>query len=129
MASDFEASIHERARMLMEEEKRDHPELTWWYLSYAHKAKGFMGGAIIEAHGFVGACHNARLIFITPAPDVETQGVPIPPREVPEPQYRNRLLTRDELESFWGAMKSIREYEEEQKNAERRSRAEGSTEE
>lgn len=117
MPTDFEAkfgmTIQERARLVMEDECKRNPEPLWWYLSYAHETKGFMGGTIVQAHGFVGACDYARRHGITPAPDVETQGVPIPPREVPEEKYRNRLLTRDELESFWGAMKSFRGYDEE----------------
>ncbi len=108
-------TIQERSAQLMEEEERNHPEKTWWYLSYAGPGS-WRGGAIIEAHGFIGACDYARTHYIQPWPDVETQGIPIPPHEVPPEEYRNRLLTRAEIESFWGAMKTFREYEED-KNA------------
>jgi hypothetical protein len=106
----FGMTIHQRARELMEKERREHPEKTWWYLSYAHETKGFMGGAIVEGYGFVWACNNARIMGITPGPDVETRGIQIPPDEVPKEMYRNRLLTKDELNSFW-KMASLAELE------------------
>jgi hypothetical protein len=124
----FGMTIHERARLLMEQEKQEHPKKQWWYLSYAGP-DGWKGGAIVEAHGFIGACDYAREHFIKPWPDVETRGMPIPPREIPPEEFRNRLLTRAQLESFWGAMKTFREYEEEQKkNAQRDSGTESGTE-
>ena len=114
----FGMTLHQRARLLMEQEREEHPEQRWWYLSFAHETKGFMGGTVVEGHGFVWACNNARIMGITPGPDVQTQGMPIPPEQVPEEQHRNRLMTRAELEAVWGPMKSARELEEEQKNAE-----------
>jgi hypothetical protein len=115
MAVDFQAkfgmTIHQRARELMEEERKANPVEAWWYLSYAHKTEGFKGGVIIQGYGFVWACHNARLLYITPR-DVETRGMgPIPTEEMPGPEYRNRLLTKDELSSFW-KMATMGEWEE-----------------
>lgn len=114
----FGMSIHERAAKLMAEEIEQNPEPGWWYLSYAGP-EGWRGGTIVQAHGFVGACDYARRHGITPGPDTETQGHPVPPEQEPPEPFRNRLLTRPELQSFWGPMMSVREYEEEQKNAQR----------
>ena len=114
----FGMSIHERAAKLMAEEIEQNPEPGWWYLSYASYPEGFRGGTIVLAHGFVGACDYARKHGITPVPDVQTQGHAVPPEREPPEQFRNRLLTKAELESFWGPMMSVKEYEEEQKNAE-----------
>lgn len=110
----FGMSIHERAAKLMAEEIKQNPVPGWWYLSYAHESEGFKGGAIVSAHGFVGACDYARQHGITPGPDVQTQGHEIPSGLEPHEHHRNRLLTQEELEGFWGPMKTRAELEAEE---------------
>lgn len=107
----FGMTIHEKAEIMMAKEREECPTPRWWYLSYAHKEQGFRGGAIILAHGFIGACDYARRNRITPGPDVETRGTWIPYGMEPGETFCNRLLTREELESFWGAMATMEEWE------------------
>jgi hypothetical protein len=102
----------------MEEERLANPEPSWWYLSYASKEDGaWQGGAVVLGYGFTWAVHEAHLRKITPSGHVEVAGHRIPPEKVPEEKYRNRLLTKAELESFFGRMMTINEYAEEHKNA------------
>lgn len=87
--------IEKRLRELLAEESGQ--PLQWWYLSYADEE--FRGGIIVEAPGFASAVMTARLLGISPGGSV--RGLPIPPDEIPLESYRNRLLTKAELEEFW----------------------------
>jgi hypothetical protein len=98
----------ERARQLMEEERRTAP-LGWWYLSYAGE-QDFNGGVLVMAHGFAGAAFESARRGLSPGGQV--RGLPVPNDHMPPAKYRNRLLTLVELREFWD-MASIGELEKE----------------
>jgi hypothetical protein len=85
-------------------------EKFWWYLAFetdrdVAKKGGpvvFMGAAILEAPTLFEAIREAYKRRITPQ-DSETRNQPvrIPEGKLPGPQYRNRLLTKDEVEQIW----------------------------
>lgn len=98
----FDARLKE---ILLEE--ADQPR-RWWYLSFAGE-KSFLGGAIVNAHGFIGAVMEARNRNINPGGEV--QGHWIPDDKLPLPRYRNRLLTLAELGEFW-EMHKLSEFDD-----------------
>jgi hypothetical protein len=89
-----------RIRKLVKEEQ-DQPE-RMWYLSFADE-RGFLGGIIIKAHGFTEAMIKSHAMKINPGGEV--QGCVIPEEHIPPKEYHNRLLTKEQFESFWGKMR------------------------
>jgi hypothetical protein len=79
-----------------------------WYLSFASE-EDFLGGAIVYARGPVTArtALTARRIN----PGGQCMIIPIPPEYVPAESYFNRLLTLDELKTFWPDMTKLGELE------------------
>jgi hypothetical protein len=105
--------LFERMAQMVNDEIRTKPA-RWMYLSYAGEL-GFNGGIIIEAHGMASAVARARALNISPGGQV--LGFDIPEATVlPPPEFRNRLLTKAELESFWDDMKTLGELEAEENN-------------
>ena len=72
----------------------------WWWLSFAdpERPEGtqFLGVAIVQAPGIVSAAAVAHRLNINPGGEVA--GIPIPAEQVPADQYRNRLLTKQEIQ-------------------------------
>lgn len=68
----------------------------WWYLSFA--AEKFLGACIIEAEDFVDAVRRSHRMNINPGGSV--RGNPIPEDAVYDPSYRNRLLTKEDLQAM-----------------------------
>lgn len=74
--------------------------LRWYYLSFADDVQ-FRGGVIIEAYGPATAISKAWELGINPGGEVLF--TEIPPSHCPPPEAsRNRLLTRKQLEEFFG---------------------------
>jgi hypothetical protein len=73
----------------------------WFYLSFASPGH-WNGGVIVLAHGFVTAILEAIRLHINPGGEIT--GHPVPSHHVPPLKYRNRLLTKEELEECWGPM-------------------------
>jgi hypothetical protein len=75
--------------------------LEWWWLSFGGQT-GWLGGAIIHAGGLVEAASTAARLGCNPGGEV--LGVPIPEHMVPDAEWRERLLSLDEVESInWEA--------------------------
>jgi hypothetical protein len=100
----------ERLRLLVAQERSEHIQAEWWYLSFAEPGK-FKGGVIVLAHGLTTAVLEATRLRISPHGEV--RGIPIPSEYVPEPKWRNRLLTLDQLTEIWGEMAPLSELEKE----------------
>jgi hypothetical protein len=84
----------------------------WWYLSFAEPGK-WNGGCVVMGHGFVTALLEAKRIGINTHGEVA--GHPVPTDKIPPPHFRNRLLTKEEFESFWGPMVKQSELDGEEK--------------
>jgi hypothetical protein len=78
---------------------------SWWWLSFADstlpKGSQFLGVAIVEASGMTSAVLEAHRRGINHGGAVKC--IQIPPEHVPSPEYRNRLLTREEAEAAGAA--------------------------
>jgi hypothetical protein len=86
-----------RAAELLRQELKE-PE-RWWYLSFADPGK-FNGAIIIQAHGMTDALTKINWLGINPGGQV--QAIPFRPEvAIPEEKWRNRLLTREELDQIW----------------------------
>lgn len=70
--------------------------MKWWYLSFAED--GFKGACIVEAEDFLAAVEEAHRRKINPGGQVF--GQPVPEDAVYDPSYRNRLLTREDLQAM-----------------------------
>lgn len=69
---------------------------TWWYLSFADEK--FNGGCIVEASGMIDAVKEAHRLKINPGGQVA--GHPIPRNAVYDSKYRNRLLSKEDLQEM-----------------------------
>lgn len=71
----------------------------WWWLSFADESppqgRGFLGVAIVEGYGVASAAERAHELKINPGGSV--QGTKLVGDGVPAPEFRNKLLSRDEL--------------------------------
>jgi hypothetical protein len=92
----------ERLRKMVREEKAENLMPGWWYLSFAGGDTGWCGGVIVLGHGFASAVLEAHLLKLSPGGQVT--GHPVPKDLVPAPKFRNRLLTKAELEECWGPL-------------------------
>jgi hypothetical protein len=108
--------LFERMVQMVNDEIRTKPA-RWMYLSYAGEL-GFNGGIIIEAHGMASAVARVHALNISPGGQVMGTDIPkeMEATILPPPEFRNRLLTKAELESFWGDMKTLGELEAEENN-------------
>jgi hypothetical protein len=74
-------------------------ERGWWWLSFADESppegRGFLGVAIVEGHGVASAAERAHELGINPGGAV--QGTRLIGDGVPAPEFRNRLLSREDL--------------------------------
>ena len=83
----------------------------WHYCSFAGE-EGFRGAVVLQAHGIIECAIRARSLGANPGG--ELLAVPIEDESIlPPEQFRNRLLSKEEVQSIWSDAKSIREFEEE----------------
>jgi hypothetical protein len=107
----------ERLRKLVLEERMENFLPVWWYLSFA-APEGWQGGCVVLGHGFVTALLEAKRIGINAHGQVT--GHPVPRENIPAPKWRNRLLTKEQFESFWGPMVRFSTDEVEEMGVERK---------
>jgi hypothetical protein len=101
----FDARV---AKLLAEE--KDLPT-KWWYISFADD-DGFLGGVVIKGKGFTSAIMASHRLGINPGG--EAMGIEIPPDHEPPESAVGRLLSRAEVESFFGPGTTLGEYEAEE---------------
>jgi hypothetical protein len=99
--------FRERVAEVMREELKQ-PE-RWHYVSFADDK--FLGAVIIQAHGTADATMKCGLLGINPGGSVMC--IAMPPGTVPGDKWRNRLLSKAEVQTIWPDAKSLRELEEE----------------
>lgn len=89
------------------------PKNSWWYLSFASEA-AFLGGVIVEAASKVGAVRQASRLGINPGGEALVMAIS-DDDPLPAPEFRNRLLTVEDLRRAWPGedVKSIGEFEDE----------------
>ena len=80
----------------------------FYYLSYADDV-GFRGACIVRGRCVVTAGFEARRLGISPGGQV--LGAHVPKEELPAEQWRNRLLTEQELKQIWPDAASLAEHE------------------
>lgn len=98
-------SFNDRVAEVIAEEQAE--PLRWWYLSFAGET--FNGACIVKAQGIATAVIVCSLLDINPGGEV--LGVPMPEESVPPEQYRDRLLSKSDIQEFWPDSKTIREFE------------------
>ncbi len=80
----------------------------WFYLSFVDKV--FLGGAFVRADEMIGATCAAHALGCNPGGEV--MGVPVPEGFLPGPEYRERLLTKKEINVFWPDAKRIADMDD-----------------
>ena len=80
--------------------------LFWYYISFANEASGaFLGAVVVEGPNDVkAALHEAFPLM--PKGGKLTTRIEIPKDKLPAEQFRNRLLTRAEVETLWPGVKA-----------------------
>lgn len=81
----------------------------WAYCSYADE-EGFRGGIFVRAQGVVSAALEVHRLGMSPGG--EMIACPVDENNLPPEKWRNRLLTKDELESICGGPGSLKTLEE-----------------
>ena len=89
---------------------KSQPPLKWWFVTYVKKDSGaFFGACVLEGKSRFGAANEAFRTKVSP----ESNGaatfddvVEVPDDKLPAEGYRNRLLTLDEVRSFWPWVKA-----------------------
>lgn len=83
-----------------------------FYLSFVAEPEDvFLGVVITEAKNVLDAVMKTHVFKINPGGQVLF--VEIPPEEIPDRSYFNRLLSKKDINEIWPDAKSIREHEEE----------------
>jgi hypothetical protein len=75
--------------------KEAHQPLVLWYLSFADE-EGWLGACIVEARGLASALQRCNLLHINPHGEV--RAVPVPAGVDTPLEYRDRLLSKEDLE-------------------------------
>lgn len=83
--------------------------MSWVYCSYADESR-FRGGCFVEADGAVSAALRAIALGISPGGQMIV--CPVDDVDLPPEKWRNRLLSREELESISGGPGSLKTLEE-----------------
>jgi len=87
-----------RAQILTDELREP---LRWFYLSFGDQER-FFGGAFIEAHGPMHAMEQSHCRIFPGECDIAVGAVP--PNIVLPESAKNRLLTREEIEAYFGSL-------------------------
>lgn len=89
-----------------------------WWLSFANEheegspvGSGFLGVVILRARDMIEAVRIAHILQINPGG--QAMGIAMPPDFNPPDKFRNRLLTRAEVEELQGTAKTMGEWEQE----------------
>lgn len=83
----------------------------WWYLSFVGGDAGtFIGGCFVEADDVGSALTLSHLLGCNPGGEV--MGAPVPEGFLPDDSFRNRLLTKAEIASFWPDAKRVADMED-----------------
>lgn len=82
----------------------------WHYLSFATD-EGFRGGVIVRGGDVVEATKEAWRLGCNPGGEV--LGAPIPDDLIPPDKYKNRLLTKAEIDECWDDCVRIGDVNEE----------------
>lgn len=73
----------------------------WWWLSFVDPSKpegfSFLGVAIVEGHGVGSAALRAHELGVNPGGEVRASR--IAEADIPAQQYRNRLLSKGEIDA------------------------------
>ena len=78
------------------------PPLFWFYVSFVGEDDGgFMGAALVEAPGWNKSFSVAGKRMLMPAGAKFGHYVEIPKDKLPAAEYRNRILSRGEIEALW----------------------------
>jgi len=77
-----------------------------YYMSFADE-EGFRGAVIVEARGPVTALAIANILGINPGGQVVTIEIPPGSPMLSTPEAWNRLLSRQDVENFWGGAKRL----------------------
>jgi hypothetical protein len=108
-----EQLIDRATKLILKERRAGAPK--WFYLSYADEA-GFRGGLYTFAHGPVEAMTRAGILGLSPGGEVYS--FECPKDKLPPPEFRERLLTKAELEAATGeeflSLKDLKEEENKQ---------------
>jgi hypothetical protein len=72
--------------------------IDWFYLSFAGE-EGFRGGCIVAGKGEISALQRSHKLRINPGGQVLF--IKVPNDKLPPHQYRDRLLSREQLEEIW----------------------------
>ena len=101
--------FHRRALDLLAEEAAQ--PLAWYWLSFADET-GFLGAVVIQARGILGATQLAPALGINPGGECRSCRIPAELiHNIPE-QYRNRLLSKQEVMDHLRGMKWPEEEED-----------------
>ena len=100
---DFERKAKERGL------DRPVKPLAWFFITYVKKNGGaFTGPCLVEAENRIEAANIVFQTSISPesARASFEDSVEVPEAKLPAEQYRNRLLTLDEVREFWPWVKA-----------------------
>lgn len=86
----------------------------WYYLSFA-TAERFLGAAVVKAEQMREALFESNRLNINPGGEVLGFGIPV--GFVPPPEARERLLTKEEVRSFWPDAERLGDIEAEEQEA------------
>jgi hypothetical protein len=92
--------------IIAQAERENYP-VRWMYISFADEDRGFLGACIILANGPASAIHRAWELGINPGGQV--MSAEIGDQDIPGPEFLDRLLTKEEIRSFWPDSVSLRE--------------------
>lgn len=93
--------LADRVTELLKEDS-ENDLLHWWWLSFADES-GFKGALVIKARGFTEALLIANLTNLNPQGEVKGAELPID-AVIPE-EWKNKLISKAEIEQMGGAMK------------------------
>lgn len=85
---------------------------TWWYLSFADEK--FKGACIVEATDLIDAVKEAHRLRVNPGGEV--LGHPIPENAIYDSKYRNRLLSKTDLQEMLPHEEVMTEREREERS-------------
>jgi hypothetical protein len=82
------------------------PAKKWFYISFINKPEGkFQGAALVEAEHWGKAIDAVFELKLKPKDAKCELTIEIPGDKVPPEEYRNRLLSREEIEAIWPQVK------------------------
>jgi hypothetical protein len=82
--------------------KSEQPLGDWYYVAYRNKADGeFCGAAVVQATNYTSATQTALKLIGTWETTSLAEYVEVPKDKLPAAEYRNRKLTKEEVEKLW----------------------------